>query len=88
MVDDARRLLQRLVEYALGDGTDGGTGYCVEYTGDAIRRLSMEERMTVCNMTIEAGARFDFRIPRGRQRLKLELVNVAQVWYVVELTCG
>jgi 3-isopropylmalate/(R)-2-methylmalate dehydratase large subunit len=37
--------------------TDGGTGYCIEYTGSAIRALSMEERMTVCNMSIEAGAR-------------------------------
>jgi 3-isopropylmalate/(R)-2-methylmalate dehydratase large subunit len=37
--------------------TSGGTGYCIEYTGSAIRALSMEERMTVCNMTIEAGAR-------------------------------
>jgi 3-isopropylmalate/(R)-2-methylmalate dehydratase large subunit len=38
-------------------GTAGGTGYVIEYTGDAIRSLSMEGRMTVCNMTIEAGAR-------------------------------
>ncbi len=38
-------------------GTAGGTGYVVEYTGDAIRALSVEGRMTVCNMTIEAGAR-------------------------------
>ena len=38
-------------------GTDGGTGYVIEYRGDAIRRFSMEERMTVCNMSIEAGAR-------------------------------
>jgi 3-isopropylmalate/(R)-2-methylmalate dehydratase large subunit len=38
-------------------GTAGGTGYVVEYAGDAIRGLSMEGRMTVCNMTIEAGAR-------------------------------
>ena len=38
-------------------GTDGATGYVVEYTGDAIRNLSMEGRMTVCNMSIEAGAR-------------------------------
>jgi len=37
--------------------TQGGTGYCIEYTGEAIRSLSMEERMTVCNMSIEAGAR-------------------------------
>ncbi len=38
-------------------GTAGGTGYVLEYTGDAIRALSMEGRMTVCNMSIEAGAR-------------------------------
>ncbi len=38
-------------------GTDGATGYVVEYAGDAIRSLSMEGRMTVCNMSIEAGAR-------------------------------
>ncbi|HKX83252.1 MAG TPA: 3-isopropylmalate dehydratase large subunit [Pyrinomonadaceae bacterium] len=38
-------------------GTDGGTGYVIEYTGEAIRSLSMEGRMTVCNMSIEAGAR-------------------------------
>jgi 3-isopropylmalate/(R)-2-methylmalate dehydratase large subunit len=38
-------------------GTDGATGYAVEYTGDVIRSLSMEGRMTVCNMSIEAGAR-------------------------------
>jgi 3-isopropylmalate/(R)-2-methylmalate dehydratase large subunit len=38
-------------------GTAGGTGYVVEYAGEAIRDLSVEGRMTVCNMTIEAGAR-------------------------------
>ncbi len=38
-------------------GTAGGTGHVVEYAGDAIRKLSMEGRMTVCNMSIEAGAR-------------------------------
>jgi 3-isopropylmalate/(R)-2-methylmalate dehydratase large subunit len=38
-------------------GVDGGVGYVVEYAGDAIRGLSMEERMTVCNMSIEWGAR-------------------------------
>ena len=38
-------------------GTGGGTGCVIEYAGEAIREMSMEERMTVCNMTIEAGAR-------------------------------
>ncbi|SNZ13939.1 3-isopropylmalate/(R)-2-methylmalate dehydratase large subunit [Terribacillus aidingensis] len=38
-------------------GVKFGTGYVIEYTGEAIRGLSMEERMTVCNMSIEAGAR-------------------------------
>ncbi len=38
-------------------GTAGGTGYTIEFAGEAIRALSMEGRMTVCNMTIEAGAR-------------------------------
>ena len=38
-------------------GTAGGTGHVIEYCGDAIRALSMEGRMTVCNMSIEGGAR-------------------------------
>ena len=38
-------------------GTAGGTGFVIEFAGDVIKKLSMEERMTVCNMTIEAGAR-------------------------------
>ena len=38
-------------------GTAGGTGYVIEYCGEAIRALTMEERMTICNMSIEAGAR-------------------------------
>jgi 3-isopropylmalate/(R)-2-methylmalate dehydratase large subunit len=38
-------------------GTAGGTGYVIEFAGEVIKNLSMEERMTVCNMTIEAGAR-------------------------------
>ena len=63
-------------------GVSGGTGHAIEYRGSAIRALSMEERMTVCNMSIEAGARagmiapdqvtFDYlegrpRAPRGEQ---------------------
>jgi 3-isopropylmalate/(R)-2-methylmalate dehydratase large subunit len=47
-----------LILYIIGQiTTDGGTGYVIEYTGDVIRELSVENRMTVCNMSIEAGAR-------------------------------
>jgi 3-isopropylmalate/(R)-2-methylmalate dehydratase large subunit len=47
-----------LILHIIGSiGTDGAAGYVIEYAGKAIRRLTMEERMTVCNMSIEAGAR-------------------------------
>ena len=60
-------------------GTGGGQGYVIEYRGSAIEQLSMEARMTICNMSIEAGARagmiapdrttFDYlRVARRRQR--------------------
>lgn len=41
-------------------GTAGGTGYAIEFAGSAVRSLSMEGRMTLCNMAIEAGARMGF----------------------------
>jgi 3-isopropylmalate/(R)-2-methylmalate dehydratase large subunit len=44
-------------------GTAGGTGYALEYSGEAIRALSMEGRMTVCNMSVEAGAKAGFIAP-------------------------
>jgi len=47
-----------IILYIIGKiGTAGGTGYVLEYAGSAIRKLSMEGRMTICNMSIEAGAR-------------------------------
>jgi 3-isopropylmalate/(R)-2-methylmalate dehydratase large subunit len=47
-----------LILYTIGQmGVDGATGYVVEYSGPAIQQLSMEGRMTVCNMTIEGGGR-------------------------------
>jgi 3-isopropylmalate/(R)-2-methylmalate dehydratase large subunit len=57
-------------------GVDGATGHVIEYTGEAVRSLSMEGRMTVCNMSIEAGARAGMIAPdetafeyvRGRSR--------------------
>ena len=58
-------------------GVAGGVGHVIEYTGEAIRALSMEGRMTVCNMSIEAGARAGMIAPdettfayvRGRERV-------------------
>ncbi|MDO7905011.1 3-isopropylmalate dehydratase large subunit [Paenibacillus sp. JX-17] len=58
-------------------GTDFATGYVIEYTGEAIKSLTMEERMTVCNMSIEGGARAGLIAPdettfeylRGRQHV-------------------
>jgi 3-isopropylmalate/(R)-2-methylmalate dehydratase large subunit len=57
-------------------GTDGATGHVIEYAGETIERFTMEERMTVCNMSIEAGARAGLIAPdeityaylRGRLR--------------------
>ncbi len=47
-------------------GTDGGAGAVAEYTGSAISELTMEERMTICNMSIEAGARAGLMAPDGK----------------------
>lgn len=44
-------------------GTDFGTGYVLEFTGDAVKAMTMEERMTICNMAIEAGARAGLMAP-------------------------
>jgi 3-isopropylmalate/(R)-2-methylmalate dehydratase large subunit len=47
-----------VILYLIGQiSTSGGVGYCVEYTGEVVRSFSMENRMTVCNMSIEGGAR-------------------------------
>ena len=47
-----------LILYIIGKiGTSGGTGYTIEYTGPCIRELSIESRMTICNMSIEAGSK-------------------------------
>ena len=44
-------------------GTAGGTGYALEYAGEAIRALSVEGRMTICNMSVEGGAKAGFIAP-------------------------
>jgi 3-isopropylmalate/(R)-2-methylmalate dehydratase large subunit len=71
-------------------GTDGATGYVIEYSGKAIRDLSMEERMTICNMSIEAGARAGMIAPdettyaylEGREALPKgqEFADRVQYW--------
>jgi 3-isopropylmalate/(R)-2-methylmalate dehydratase large subunit len=53
-------------------GTAGGTGYALEYAGDAISALSMEGRMTVCNMSVEAGAKAGFIAPDAKVYAYLE----------------
>jgi len=52
-------------------GTAGGTGYVIEYAGEAIRSLSMEGRMTICNMSIEGGARAGLIAPRRKSSMFL-----------------
>ena len=71
-------------------GVRFGTGHVIEYTGEAIRNLSMEERMTICNMSIEAGARAGLISPdettveylRGKRYVPEgeEFDQVAQQW--------
>ena len=62
-----------LILYLIGRlSTQGGTGYAIEYTGEAVRHLSMEERMTVCNMSIEAGARAGMIAPDEKTYRYLE----------------
>lgn len=71
-------------------GVRFGTGYVMEYTGEAIRKLSMEERMTICNMSIEGGARAGLISPdettveflRGREYVPKdeEFDRVSEEW--------
>jgi 3-isopropylmalate/(R)-2-methylmalate dehydratase large subunit len=69
-------------------GTDGGTGYVIEYTGPVIRALSIEERMTVCNMSIEGGARAGmvaadektFEYLRGREFAPRDFTTATSHW--------
>jgi 3-isopropylmalate/(R)-2-methylmalate dehydratase large subunit len=62
-----------MVLAAIGElGVAGGQGHVIEYTGEAVRALSMEGRMTVCNMSIEAGARAGLVAPDDVTRAYLE----------------
>jgi 3-isopropylmalate/(R)-2-methylmalate dehydratase large subunit len=78
-----------LILFLIGQiGTDGGNGYVIEYTGSAIRELSMEGRMTVCNMSIEAGARAGMIAPdektfdylRGRRFAPADFAASCEQW--------
>ena len=78
-----------LVLYLIGQiTTHGGTGYCIEYTGEAIAGLSMENRMTVCNMSIEGGARAGMIAPdettydylRGRPFVPADFEAAVERW--------
>lgn len=78
-----------LVLYLIGQvSASGGTGYCFEYAGNTVRSLSMEQRMTVCNMTIEAGARAGLIAPdettyeylRGREFVPEDFDAAVQRW--------
>ena len=78
-----------LVLFLIGRlSTEGGTGHVIEYTGPVIRRLGMEERMTVCNMSIEAGARAGMIAPdavtfdylRGRDLVPRDFDAAVAAW--------
>jgi 3-isopropylmalate/(R)-2-methylmalate dehydratase large subunit len=79
-------------------GTGGGTGYVLEYTGEVIEALSMEGRMTVCNMAIEAGARaglvapdqktFDYVIGKPRAPKGAELEAALAYWRSLPTDAG
>ena len=78
-----------LILYLIGQiTTSGGAGYVLEYTGAAIRELNMEERMTVCNMSIEAGARAGMIAPdqvtfdylRGREFAPADFDAALERW--------
>jgi 3-isopropylmalate/(R)-2-methylmalate dehydratase large subunit len=78
-----------LILFLIGKlSTSGGTGYVLEYTGEAIRSLSMEQRMTICNMSIEAGARAGLIAPdettfeylRGREFAPKNFAAAVERW--------
>ena len=78
-----------LILYLIGQiSTSGGTGYVMEYTGEAISALSMEQRMTICNMSIEGGARAGMIAPdettfeylRGKENVPSDFEAAIERW--------
>src|SRR5437764_7539246 len=96
VVDGALPLGATAKDIALGIigriGSDGATGYAIEYRGSAIRALSMEGRMTLCNMSIEAGARAGmiapdettFRYVRGRRFAPRNFEKALSHWQTLQ----
>ena len=79
-------------------GVDFGTGYVIEYCGEVVRNFSMEERMTICNMSIEGGARAGLVSPdektfeylRGRKyapkaKSLISLLNIGRLWLLTKM---
>ncbi len=86
-----------LILYLIGQiGTAGGTGYVLEYTGSAIEALSMEQRMTICNMSIEGGARAGMIAPdektfeylRGREFAPADFDAAVEKWRTLASDAG
>ena len=86
-----------LILYLIGEiGTAGGTGYVLEYTGSAIEALSMEQRMTICNMSIEGGARAGMIAPdqktfdylRGREFVPEDFEAAVANWKTLKSDDG
>ena len=77
-------------------GFGGGTGYVIEYAGEAVRSLDMEGRMTLCNMSIEAGARAGMIAPdrttidwlRGRKHVPADYEAAAAEWLKLATDAG
>jgi 3-isopropylmalate/(R)-2-methylmalate dehydratase large subunit len=77
-------------------GTDGATGHVIEYAGETMRALTMEERMTVCNMSIEAGARAGMIAPdevtfaylKGRQFAPEDFDAAVAYWKTLPTDAG
>jgi 3-isopropylmalate/(R)-2-methylmalate dehydratase large subunit len=86
-----------IILYLIGQiTTDGGTGYVIEYTGSTIRALSMAERLTICNMSIEAGARAGMIAPdqttfdylRGREFAPKDFEAAVRRWEQLPTDAG
>lgn len=90
-------LSKDIILYIIGRiGTTGGVGYAIEYTGNVIKGLSVEERMTICNMTIEGGARTGliepdekvFKYLEGRPFSPKDFDSAVEYWKTIKTDPG